>query len=150
MTIDYTQPTTDIIEQIFKENPDIQQMEQTSRCLTNIIKNIQKNQIRRMQQNCTKQLIETHIKDKKHQDNKPLWCQQAKLKDLQFLKELLPVVPYQTLNKLLKKVPNLTYTSEVPIQQESDTSNLFDIKLCWEKLPPPAYSENEQKIVAPI
>ena len=54
MTIDYTQPATDIIQQIFKENPDTQQMEQTSRCLTNIIKNIQKNQIRRMQQNCTK------------------------------------------------------------------------------------------------
>ena len=136
MAIDYTQPTTDIMEQILKENPDIQQMEQTSRRLTNIIKNIQKNQIGRMQQNCTKQLIETDIKDKKHQNNKPLWCQQAKLKDLKFLKELLLAVPYQTLNKLLKKVPNLTYTSEVPIQQEPDTSNLFDIKLCWENYHP--------------
>lgn len=126
MAIDYTQPTTDIMEQILKENPDTQQMKQTSRRLTNIIKNIQTNQIGqigRMQQNCTKQLIETHIKDKKHQDNKLLRCQQAKLKDLKFLKELLPAVPYQTLNKLLKKVPNLTYSSEVPIQQEPDTSN---------------------------
>lgn len=75
MAIDYTQPTTDIMEQILKENPDTQQMKQTSRRLTNIIKNIQTNQIgqiARMQQNCTKQLIETHIKDKKHQDNKLL------------------------------------------------------------------------------
>lgn len=72
MAIDYTQPTTDIMEQILKENPDTQQMKQTSRRLTNIIKNIQTNQIGRMQQNCTKQLIETHIKDKKHQDNKLL------------------------------------------------------------------------------
>ena len=72
MAIDYTQPTTDIMEQILKENPDTRQMKQTSRRLTNIIKNIQTNQIGRMQQNCTKQLIETHIKDKKHQDNKLL------------------------------------------------------------------------------